>query len=244
MNAQVNENEDVSVCSRYTKYPQWDSVLETEFLDNLVSCYPNTSGLDLELYFERDLEDGGHKILPLLQTPTWSLSLLEGDNLSPVKPVIIPIVQSSSKKKRRRSGHSIQRTQHNSLKKSKSVKTSYYYNHDDWSELHLMQGLSGEKIGDQYSSTDISTDSSSDESFDNAHVEETDENQHRNTAGEERLEQIEIAQCKAPVRDVIRRQIEEAKATDRWLVKFRLERDTWNKYHHPKKVTKVVNLVF
>ena len=185
MNAQVNENEDVSVCSRYTKYPQWDSVLETEFLDNLVSCYPNTSGLDLELYFERDLEDGGHKILPLLQTPTWSLSLLEGDNLSPVKPVIIPIVQSSSKKKRRRSGHSIQRTQHNSLKKSKSVKTSYYYNHDDWSELNLMQGLSGEKIGDQYSSTD----SSSDESFDNAHVEETDENQHRNTAGEERLEQ-------------------------------------------------------
>ena len=119
-------------------------------------------------------------------------------------------------------------------------KTSYYYNHDDWSELNLMQGLSGEKIGDQYSSTD----SSSDESFDNAHVEETDENQHRNTAGEERLEQIEIAQCKAPVRDVIRRQIEEAKATDRWLVKFRLERDTWNKYHHPKKVTKVVNLVF
>ena len=243
MNAQVNENEDVSVCSRYTKYPNWDSVLETEFLDNLVSCYPNTSGLDLELYFERDLEDGGHKSLPLLQTPTWSLSLLEGDNLSPVKPVIIPIVQSSSKKIRRRSGQSIERTQHNSLKKSKFVKTSYYFNHEDWSELHLMQDLSGEKIGDPCSSTDMSTDSSSDETFDKAHVEKTDEDQHPDTAGEELLEQTEIerAQCKAPVRNAIRRQIEEAKATDRWLVKFRLERDTWNKYHNPKKVTKVIN---
>ena len=244
MNAQVNE--EVSVCSRYSKCHQWNSVLEAKFLENLVSCYPNTSGLDLELYFEPDREDRGHKSAPLLETPSWSLSLLEGDNLSPVKPVIIPIMKSSSKKKRTRSGHSIEGTQHNSLKKRKFVKTSHYNHEEDWSELYLMQDLSGERIDDNYSSSDMSSDSSSDESFDNTHVEESDEDQHQDTTAEELLKQTEKARdrCKAPVRDAIRRQIEQTKATDRWLVKFRLERDTWNKYHHPKEVTKVVDFVF
>ena len=236
MNAQVNE--DVSVCYRYSKHPHWNSILETKFLENLVSCYPNTSGLDLELYFEPDREGRGHQSAPLLETPSWTLSLLEGDNLSPVKPVIIPIMKSSSKKKRTRSGHSIEGTQHNSLKKRKFVKTSLYNHEEDWSELYLMQHLSGERIEDNYSSSDMSSDSSSDESFDNTHVEEIDEDQHPDTADEELLKQTEIAraQSKAPVRDAIRRQIEQTKATDRWLVKLRLERDTWNKYHHPKKV--------
>ena len=215
------ENEDVSVCSRYTKYPKWNSVLETQFLEDLVSYYPNTSGLDLDLYFETDLEDGGDQSRPLLQTPTWSLSLLEGDRLSPVKPVIIPIVQSSSKKKRKISG--------DTLSKSKLVKTSHYYNPEDWSALYLMQDLSGGRAWDHDSSPDLSSDSSSDDEAENT------EDEFEQTEAEE-------APSKAPVSDAIRRKIEQTNKTDRRLLKFRLERNMWKKYSYSKKVTNIDHL--
>ena len=217
MNATEEEkNEDVSVCARYTKYPQWDSVLETQFLEDLVNCYPNTSGLDLELYFETDLDDGGDQSRPLLQTPTWSLSLLEGDRLTPVKPVIIPIVQSS-KKKRKTSGES--------LGKSKLVKTSHYSNPEDWSDLYLMQDLSGERVRDYGSSSDLSTYTSS----------EDDEDEYT----EDEVEQTGEGPSKAPVSDAIRRKIEQAPKTDRRLLKFRLEKHSWKKYSQPEKVRNV-----
>ena len=227
MNAETEEeNEDVSVCARYSKYPHWNSVLETQFLEDLVSCYPNTSGLDLELYFETDLDDGGGESRPFLETPTWSLSFLEGDSITPIKPVIIPIVQSS-KKNRKRSGHC--------LSNRKLVKTSHYFNHEDWSELFLMQDLSGERFRYHYSSPDLSTDSSSDETSDGEHFEAD------NIESEDTLEQTETAEApsKAPVRDAIRRRVEEATDKDRRLLKFKHEKDTWKKYYRPKKVSNI-----
>ena len=238
--AEEEEYEDVSVCARYRKYPQWNSVLETEFLDDLVRCYPNTSGLDLDLYFESDPEDGGGQRRPLLQTPTWSLSLIEGDRLSPIKPVIIPIVQSS-KKKRRRSGHLIERSKINSSKKGRLVKTSNYYNHKDWSELYLLQNLSGEESRNQYSSTDSSTDLSNDVIFENIYAEDNADFNDFDMEDEDVSEQTEETTSKAPVRDAIRKQIEESK--DRRLLKFRHEKDTWKKYNHPAKVANL-NIVF
>ena len=70
------DEEDVSVCARYRKYKYWNPVLESEFLQNLVSDFPNSTGISDQNYFGFE-EIGEQKPQPLITTSTWTLSLLE-----------------------------------------------------------------------------------------------------------------------------------------------------------------------
>ena len=235
------EKEDVSICSRYTKYPHWNSVLETEFMEDLVSCYPNTSGLDLEMYFENKCEDGGNR--PVLETPSWSLSLLEceGDGSSNVvnKPIVIPIMHSI-KKKRKICDSSIDSSCSNSLKKSKVSRASHYCNHEDMSELYLIQDIcvSGKRFVDQESSsTDDEDEVQNPEIFDKKRM------YHPDRAAEEVLlmqKKSAGAHCKEfrrnPVRDGIRRTVQEA--LDKRVIKFKHEEEIWKKYTKQQDIRK------
>ena len=139
------DEEDVSVCARYRKYKYWNPVLESEFLQNLVSDFPNSIGISDQDYFGFE-ETEEQKPQPLITTSTWTLSLLEDelqrrcgdDNEVDVKSDNFLHQLAKRKKKVKVKKNSLLRNERSRYLERKETISSELDEHH-WSDLFLVQ---------------------------------------------------------------------------------------------------------
>ena len=110
----------VSVSDRYSKYPYWNVLLESEFLQNVADPKYNAENSQDEALLE-----------PLIETPSWSLTILPE-----IQENLTRNFQSGNVMKRL-----TQRQKKNKLKlkKQKELQGRVYNIKGDWDDLFLVQ---------------------------------------------------------------------------------------------------------
>ena len=260
--------EDKSVCSRYRKYSYWNPVLETEFLETLVSSYPTKVPGSRPAFHTEEIIEGkealDNGLEPLMETRTWSLSLLDdtdNGNTSDLKDVRTDSVDNVDvvaaddnhdsillKIKRRQAN--VKKSNRRKKRNMKILKdrmkgrgyTSYIQRNEDWKDLHLVQGLMEKNVSDEAAPEvshhcDLAADIEAEEDENvSYHIDEVEK-----LVMEER--DWSDNYCKDfrqnPIRNEIRKKVQSA--CDKGLIKFKSLNDIKQNYHPPVciKIAKV-----
>jgi len=75
----INNDEDVSLYARFKRFPYWNAVLETEFLENLVRPYSSNNRLGCKNFFDHEVDNDENDHLQVMKSKYWSLSLKENE---------------------------------------------------------------------------------------------------------------------------------------------------------------------
>jgi len=111
----------VSLSNRYSKYPYWNVLLESELLQGLVSA-ETTEDIDIN-----------HHLEPLIETPSWSLSILPEIEKNMTRNFqSVPVMNRLNKRLRKNKLK---------LKEQKSLKGKIFNRKEDWDSLMLVQRM-------------------------------------------------------------------------------------------------------
>ena len=151
----VSEMEDYnqSVSSRYSRYPYWNVMLEAEFLQSLANP-DDPSANDSCPEIDADKR-------PLLETPTWSLTILPEIERNLSSQSEVPI---ANRLKRRLRENQLE------VKEKLSLKGKIFNKTEDWDELNLIKRMLGKEDPRRIPSVD--NDSEDDLRFDMIDTEE------------------------------------------------------------------------
>ena len=260
--------EDKSVCSRYRKYSYWNPVLETEFLETLVSSYPTTVAGSRPEFHTEEIVEGKEtlddELEPLMETRTWSLSLLDykddydtsdpkdvrTESVDNVDVVAANDNHESILFKIKRRQDNVKKSNRRKKRSMKILKdrmkgsgyTSYIQRNEDWKDLHLVQGLMEKNVSDK---TTPKVSHHSDSAADMEAEEDENVSYHIDEVEKIVLEERDWSDnyCKDfrqnPIRNEIRKKVQSA--CDKGLIKFKSLKDIKQNYHPPVciKIAKV-----
>jgi len=219
--------EDVSLYSRFKRFPYWNAVLEAEFLENLVKPYSSNYRLGCKNNFDHEVENIDDDHLQVMKSKNWSLSLKEneicnlrddhhesGGSESNAECNIYVKVNRKLREAKKQVGRSVREKYHKKyLEKRDNGSIHWRKNEeekDDWSDLFLVQKCLNMEMDDEVSRNSEVDDKVEEELVYDLGLVEKLVNAERSTSGDS------CADYRSnPLRDDIRKKIQESSDKNR-----------------------------